>query len=129
MLASALLKSDSIPGKILDLLLFGQITPLLNEEILAEYEDVLGRSKFGFESKRVKLLIQSLEEKALFLTRVSSNELFEDEDDVVFFEICLSGRSKMNAFLITGNLRHYPTRSYVVTPRQMLQIIEKDSGE
>ncbi len=110
-------------------MLFGQITPLLNEEILAEYEDVLGRSKFGFESKRVKLLIQSLEEKALFLTRVSSNELFEDEDDVVFFEICLSGRSKMNAFLITGNLRHYPTRSYVVTPRQMLQIIEKDSGE
>lgn len=32
----------------------------------------------------------------------------------------------MDAYLITGNLKHYPVRSYVVTPRQMLEIIEGD---
>ena len=51
---------------------------------------------------------------------------FPDEDDIVFFEIALSGRSTMDAYLVTGNLKHYPVRSYVVTPRQMLEIIEGD---
>ena len=31
----------------------------------------------------------------------------------------------MDAYLITGNIKHYPIRSYVVTPKEMLDIIEK----
>ena len=53
-------------------------------------------------------------------------EQFIDKDDIVFFEIVLSARSTMDAYLITGNIKHYPIRSYVVTPTQMLEIIEKD---
>lgn len=34
----------------------------------------------------------------------------------------------MDAYLVTGNMRHYPVRSYVVTPAQMLEIIEKESS-
>lgn len=29
----------------------------------------------------------------------------------------------MDAFLITGNIKHYPIRNYVVTPKQMIDII------
>ena len=65
--------------------------------------------------------------KGIFLPREHTEEVFPDEDDIVFFEIALSGRSTMDAYLVTGNLRHYPVRSYVVTPRQMLEIIESDS--
>ena len=69
-------------------------------------------------------LIASLREKAIFLPREHTEEAFPDEDDIVFFEIALSGRSRMDAYLVTGNLKHYPVRSYVATPRQMLEIIE-----
>lgn len=126
-LVSSMLKTDSIPGKVVDLVLLGKITPLLNEEIIAEYEDVLTRNKFGFEDGRAEELIASLRNKAVFLTREHTDEVFSDEDDIVFFEIALSGRSTMDAYLVTGNLKHYPVRSYVVTPRQMLEIIESDS--
>ena len=43
-----------------------------------------------------------------------------------FFEIVMSARTTMDAYLITGNMKHYPYRSYIVTPAQMLEIIEKD---
>ena len=125
-LVSSMLRSDSIPGKIIDMILLGRIVPLLNEEIIAEYEDVLTRNKFGFEDGKAEALIANLREKALFLPREHTEEVFPDKDDIVFFEIALSGRSTMNAYLVTGNLKHYPIRSYVVTPRQMLEIIEND---
>ena len=68
-LVSSMLKTDSIPGRILDLVLLGKIVPLLNEEIIAEYEDVLTRNKFGFEDGKAEALIASLREKAIFLAR------------------------------------------------------------
>ena len=89
--------------------------------------NVLTRNKFGFEDGKAEALIASLREKAIFLAREHTQEVFPDEDDIVFFEIALSGRSTMDAYLVTGNLRHYPIRNYVVTPRQMLEIIEGDS--
>ena len=124
---SSMLKSDSVPGRITDLVLLGRIIPLLNDEILAEYKDVLARNRFGFDETQTEELMNNLRERAVFLPREHAEEAFPDADDIVFFEIALSGRSTMDAFLITGNLRHYPIRSYVVTPRQMLDIIEKDS--
>lgn len=45
---SSMLKHDSIPGEILNLVLSKTIVPLLNKEIIDEYEDVLKRNKFGF---------------------------------------------------------------------------------
>ena len=125
-LVSSMLKRESIPGRVVDLVLLGKIVPLLNEEIVSEYQDVLTRNKFGFDEGKPEELIANLREKAIFLPREHTEEAFPDEDDVVFFEIALSGRSTMEAYLVTGNLRHYPIRSYVVTPRQMLEIIEGD---
>ena len=45
---SALLRLDSNPGKITIESLTGRIIPLLNEEILSEYREVLNRPKFNF---------------------------------------------------------------------------------
>ena len=125
-LVSSMLKSDSIPGQIIDMILIGRIVPLLNEEIISEYEDVLTRNKFGFEDGQAEALIENIRTKAIFLPREHTDEAFLDEDDIVFFEIALSGRSTMDAYLVTGNKKHYPIKKFVVTPRQMLEIIEND---
>ncbi len=120
---SSMLKHDSIPGEILNLVLSKTIVPLLNKEIIDEYEDVLKRNKFGFSNDEVDKLITNLKTNSIFLEREQTLEEFVDEDDIVFYEIVMSARHTMDAFLITGNIKHYPIRNYVVTPKQMIEII------
>ena len=127
-IVSSILKSDSIPGLIIKLVERGTIVPLLNEEIISEYLEVLSRNRFNIDSKRIDDLIKTIETKAIFLEREQVLEDFIDKDDIVFFEIVMSARSTMDAYLVTGNMKHYPIRSYIVTPREMIQIIEKENG-
>ena len=100
--------------------------PLLNEEILSEYYEVLTRNKFGFKKDIVDSVISKIKSKAIFLEKEQTLEEFIDSDDIVFYEIVLSARCTMDAYLVTGNIKHYPIRNYVVTPRQMLDIIEQE---
>lgn len=126
-IVSSMLKKESIPGQIMDYVDKGIIVPLVNEEILEEYVEVITRNKFNFEKAAVELVMNGIEKRAIFVEREKTLEDFIDKDDIVFFEIVLSARSTMDAYLVTGNMKHYPIRSYVVTPSQMIEIIEKDS--
>ena len=123
-IVSSMLKHDSIPGEILDFVISKTIVPLLNKEIIEEYEDVLKRNKFGFDNEDVDNFIENIKTNSIFLEREQTIEDFIDEDDIVFYEIVLSARHTMDAFLITGNIKHYPVRNYVVTPKQMIEIIK-----
>lgn len=44
-LVSAMLKAGSVPGKIAAEALNGDIIPVINDDIIAEYEDVCGYSE------------------------------------------------------------------------------------
>ena len=127
-LVSSMLKFKSIPWYITYLIEANTIIPLFNEEILEEYYDVLTRNDFGFEQKRVEELIQLIKTKGLFIERKKAIEEFIDKTDIVFFEIVMGARNSVDAYLVTGNMKHYPVRSYVVTPREMIDIIEKENG-
>ena len=50
---SAFLHFSSVPGIILQEALAGRVIPLLHEDILAEYNDVLRRPKFKFDRRSV----------------------------------------------------------------------------
>ena len=123
---SSMLKKHSIPWQIMDLVNAGIIVPLLNEEIINEYIDVITRNKFNFDMCLVNDVMERIKNKGIIIKREKTLEDFIDKDDIVFYEIVLSARSTMDAYLITGNMKHYPIRSYIVTPTQMLEIIEKD---
>ena len=125
-LVSSMLKGTSIPGIIVDKAINRPIVPLLNNEILEEYEEVLLRNKFGFEEEDVRTLINELRKRAIYLDRTMVDEVFEDSDDVVFYEIVMTARTAVDAYLITGNKKHFPIKSYVVTPREMLEIIGEE---
>ena len=123
---SSMLKKESVPWLIMNMVDENTIIPLLNQDILNEYIEVITRNKFNFSETSINEVISRIKEKAIFLEKEQTLEEFIDKDDIVFFEIVLSARSTMDAYLITGNMKHYPIRSYVVTPAQMLEIIEKD---
>ena len=123
---SSMLKKESVPWLIMNMVDENTIIPLLNQDILNEYIEVITRNKFNFSEASINEIVNRIKEKAIFIEKEQTLEDFIDKDDIVFFEIVMSARSTMDAYLITGNMKHYPIRSYIVTPAQMLEIIEKD---
>jgi putative PIN family toxin of toxin-antitoxin system len=121
-LVSALMsrRADSPTVALLDYVVDGRIVLLYNEEILNEYDEVLHRSKFDFSDERIQAVVD-LVKTGQFLEPTESDEAFPDSDDRVFYEVVLS---KDGAYMVTGNLRHFPKTPIVVTPAQMVKIVE-----
>ncbi len=126
-IVSSMLKHNSIPGKAVDLIFSKTIIPLLNDEIINEYYEVLMRNMFGFDKNQIENTIREIKISGIFLEKEQVLEDFIDSDDIVFYEIVMSARNTMDAYLITENKKHYPIKSFVVTPREMIEIIEKDN--
>jgi putative PIN family toxin of toxin-antitoxin system len=125
-LVSSLLTNNLHSSTILviEALLSRKIKPLYNSEVLAEYEDVLRRKKFNFADEDIKFLLDLFKKEGIDSNRVNSNELFPDPDDAVFYEVALS---KEDAFVVTGNLKHFPKSPIVVTPAEILKILESSA--
>jgi len=116
---------DSNPVKVIKAITLEKIVPLYNDEILAEYREVLSRAKFGLDSKSIELLIQTIQVDGESLDRTMAyDEHFPDETDIVFYEVALS---KDDSFLVTGNVKHFPKKTFVITPAQMVEMIENDN--
>lgn len=126
-IVSALLKADSVPGTILELVFTGMIIPIYNDEIIREYSEVLRRPKFHITDKETNTIIESIKNNGKMLSRKFATEELPDPKDIVFYEVTLTGRDEYDARLITGNTKHFPNKEFIVTPRQMLEIIIENS--
>lgn len=123
-LVSALLsrRSDAATVQVVSAIFEKGICPLFNDEIIAEYEEVLTRSKFSFPLQAVNSVLSKIVVLGMNTNRVHSSEIFPDPKDVVFYEVALS---KEEAYLVTGNTKHFPKTPIVVTPAEMLEILKK----
>lgn len=123
-LVSAMLKKDTPPDKVVRQALAGGIIPLLNKKILDEYWEVLSRAKFKFPEDAVKTVIAGIMKRAVFVDAVPLEEVLPDAKDAVFYEVVMEGRKSADAYLVTGNLKHFPERFFIVSPKEMLEIME-----
>lgn len=121
-LVSSLLSRHPNAGTVVirNYILEGKITPLYNDEIIQEYINVLHRPKFGLPEQSVDSIIAAIQVAGLSLERTPTSESFVDSKDLVFYEVALS---KDDAWLVTGNKRHFPKSPIVVTPSELLDII------
>ena len=124
-IVSAMLKNDSFPAQVLKEVLLGNINLLINEEILNEYLEVLSRKKFHLPIDTVIGLIEEIKKQAIYVDATSLEEYFPDPDDAVFYEIVMEARKDVDAYLVTGNLKHFPEKPFVVTPTEMIEILNK----
>ena len=126
-LVSALLTKDddSATVFVLKKLLSGRIVALYNSEIIKEYTEVLSRPKFNFKKERIEYLLGYILSFGISVDSSPSDIVLPDIKDVPFFSIVLEKRND-NAYLVTGNTRHFPRVSFVVTPREFLDILETD---
>ena len=121
-LVSALITKnpEAATAKVVRLLLDNGFIPLYDADIVTEYEDVLHRSKFPILPEVADALISYIVEHGVEASRVNFDESMPDEDDRVFYEVTLS---KEDSFLVTGNLKHYPTSPRVITPADFIILI------
>lgn len=124
-LVSALISKsiDSNPMKVFRAIVTEQIVPLYyNDEILQEYQSVLSREKFHLDKTLIETVLKAIVTDGLCLDRTPAVDVeFPDPKDVVFYEIVLS---KEDSYLITGNIKHFPIRPFVVTPAEIVRILE-----
>lgn len=100
------------------------IVPLFCDEILHEYDIVLHRKKFNLPEDEINAVLDEIVALGLSSSRITSNEQFPDPKDVVFYEIALS---KENSYLIAGKIKHFPKVDFVVTPAEIMKIIEENT--
>jgi putative PIN family toxin of toxin-antitoxin system len=119
-IVSALLCPQSIPAKILGLVLNGTIGIVYDNNILVEYVDVLNREKFKINKESIKVVLEFMMNDGEYTISIPQNVKFVDEDDRIFYELYKSGEVN---FLITGNIKHFPKENNILTPREFMEII------
>ena len=112
---------DAAPVQILERLFDREFIPMFNDEILAEYNEVLRRPKFPFPEDAVVWAVNAIIEAGIDSDRVLSEETTTDPKDVVFLEVAMS---REDSYLVTGNTKHFPVIPQVVTPKEFLSILK-----
>lgn len=125
-LVSALLssKDDSATVMVLGKVLSGEIIPVYSSVITKEYREVLSRKKFGFAGRTINYLLSAIEKYGILVNPSPSGMVLPDMKDLPFYEVVLEKRDD-EAYLVTGNVKHFPKEPFVVTPRELLDILEQ----
>lgn len=80
--------------------------------------------KFHLAPALIETVLKAIIVDGLNLDRVPATGIdFPDLKDIVFYEIAIS---KENAYLVTGNIKHFPVRSFIVSPAEMVEILGND---
>ena len=130
-LVSALItRNENAPTvKILRYLSQNKIVPVYSSDIVKEYYEVLRREKFKLSEEIVSAVIHDIVTNGLEVTDiVEVKEEMQDPKDVVFYAVTLTTRDK-GTFLVTGNGKHFPAKSFIVTPAELVDILEKNYGK
>jgi len=122
-LVSALLspKNDSATVQVIEKVLKREITILYSDEILNEYTDVLNRKKFNFSKATVDYLIDAIKTFGILKNPSDAEIILPDIKDVPFYKIILEDEE---SYLVTGNIKHFPKSSRIITAREMINLIE-----
>ena len=104
-------------------MLGGEIIPVYSDEILQEYQEVLGRKKFGFDPVLIDNLLNAVKKYGISVYPHSTGTVLPDMKDLPFYEVIMEKRED-EAYLVTGNLKHFPVEPFIITARQMLDILD-----
>ena len=100
----------------------GDITPVYSVPIMDEYKEVLSRSKFHFPQVFVDNLLSGIEEIGVCVEGISSGIVLPDMDDLPFYEAARAYQTHQ-AYLVTGNIKHFPQEPFIVTARQLIDLL------
>lgn len=120
-------EEKSNPRTIIDFVRKGIIIPFVNAEILYEYYDILFQKRFNFNKERVFEILDSFLNKIKTVSKLPDSIVdLPDKTDTPFYAVTLSAREETDAYLVTGNKKDFPREPYIVSPKEMIDIIESE---
>ena len=124
-LVSALLSKheDAATVQVLNRLFGDDVGFLYSNDIEKEYAEVLNRPKFNFPKESIDYLLGSIRKYGILLNPKASGAVLPDMKDLPFYELVLEKRED-NAYLVTGNIKHFPKEPFIVTPNELLNILD-----
>lgn len=86
-------------------------------------ENVLHRAKFRFRERDIQITLMAIKS---FGFEVHPNHHIQnalpDPKDMPFYEVVME-KEKEGAYLVTGNLKHFPRLPCIINPAEMMRII------
>ena len=128
-LVSALIsnRADAATVQLVGRLISGEIVPVYSNEIIREYREVLCRKKFRFEQNMINYILLAIERYGVMVEPSATGIVLPDMKDLPFYEVVMEKREE-GAYLVTGNLKHFPVKPFIVTAREMLDILDGKSA-
>jgi putative PIN family toxin of toxin-antitoxin system len=118
-LVSALLSPLGNPAKIYRMFLTQTLKVVYSAGILVEYNDVLFRARLQIPIDDATKVIGAIQKHGERIEPAPSTHNMVDEDDRVFYDTAKSAE----AYLVTGNKKHYPDEAFILTPTGFLALI------
>ena len=109
---------DSATARVMNAVYEGKVIPLVCDEILGEYEEVLYRAQLKLDPAKCDYILSLIRDQAEPMHPVHTDASMPDEDDRIFFEIALAGQDVFDSRLVTGNIKDYPKADFVVSPSE-----------
>jgi len=124
-LVSHLINGNGTPAKVVSLFYDEEIELFYSNSIYEEYKEVLNREHFHFDKAKITKILDDLVEYGKLINPITSSFSIPDESDRIFYDTAKQSES----FLVTGNLKHYPQESFILTPAEFLaKILENENG-
>lgn len=125
-LVSALLSAhdDAATVQVIARMLGGEVIPVYSNTTISEYREVLHRKKFHFSADLVDYLLSAVERFGILVEPAPTGVLLPDMKDLPFYEVVMEKQDE-NAYLVTGNLKHFPTEPFIVSAREFLKILDE----
>ena len=123
-LVSGLISPFGPPGEIVRMVSSGAVILCLDARIFAEYDQVLSRRRFGFDTDSVAALLDYIDFRSEVVASEPLEKRLPDPDDEPFLEVARAAGADC---LVTGNLGHFPSDTWagvvVLSPAQFLERI------
>lgn len=105
MIVSGFLSPYQTPAAIVRMVSDLTLRLCYDSRIFSEYEEVLARHKFGFESEKVDAFLEQVKVRGERIVAKPLLKPLPDQADQMFLEVALAGKAEC---LVTGNLKHFP---------------------
>ncbi|MDR1835265.1 MAG: putative toxin-antitoxin system toxin component, PIN family [Fusobacteriaceae bacterium] len=120
-LVSALLTKTGKPAQIIRMVSNERLKVLYSSAIFAEYVRVLRKPKLKIPNEWITELLNIFEILGKAINPPKSILPMKHEPDRVFYDTAVAA----NAILVTGNLKHFPPKEFIMSPADFLKMMHE----
>jgi len=124
-LVSSAISPGGNPERIMNSVSDKQLQLCYSQEIIDEYKRVFAYDRLKISVETQGKIIKAIERAGLLVDPAASDFPMADETDRIFYDTAKAS----GATLVTGNARHFPGESFIMTPSDFVKAYYPDAGQ